>query len=332
MAVTLKIIAERAGLSQSTVSQILNRKANDFSSEKTRQMVFQLANDLGYKQKFGHKLLRGDKTRTVAILLGMNRVALEEQVQALILKLLDRLENRNYSAYVVTLCDSTEKNIETVRELICRGTESFIFLGCPVGAAELEQYILSEKRTLIGCDSGFTRKVAVESSDSVAEILRFFVDSGHENFRFFLGSPPLRERLTGLCKAFPKTPVEELLKKYMVDLGGLEDHNDIDSFTTLGYECTRRAFEADPNINACFYLSDYFAIGGVRYLMETGRKIGSEVLVAGFNNIYAVRSFPLPISSVAHDISALADALIENMGGRDPFEQRVPTHTIIRKQ
>ena len=103
MAVTLKIIAERAGLSQSTVSQILNRKANDFSSEKTRQMVFQLANDLGYKQKFGHKLLRGDKTRTVAILLGMNRVALEEQVQTLILKLLDRLENRNYSAYVVTL-------------------------------------------------------------------------------------------------------------------------------------------------------------------------------------------------------------------------------------
>ena len=83
MAVTLKMIAERAGLSQSTVSQILNRKANDFSSEKTRQMVFQLANDLGYKQKFGHKLLRGDKTGTVAILLGMNRVALEEQVQAL---------------------------------------------------------------------------------------------------------------------------------------------------------------------------------------------------------------------------------------------------------
>lgn len=331
MAVTLKIIAERAGLSQSTVSQILNRKANDFSSEKTRQMVFQLANDLGYKQKFGHKLLRGDKTRTVAILLGMNRVALEEQIQTLILKLLDRLENRNYSAYLVTLSSSAEKNIETVRELIGRGAESFIFLGCPVGAEELERFILGEKRSLIGYDCGSFRKIAVGSSDSVAEILRFFIDSGHENFRFFLGSSPLGERLAGLCKVFPQTPIEELLKKYMVDLGDLEDHNDIDSFTKLGYESTRQAFETDPSINGCFYLSDYFAMGGIRYLIETNRKIGSDVLVAGFNNIYAVRSFPLPISSVAHDIPALADALIENMGGREAFEQSIPTHTIIRK-
>lgn len=58
MAGMLKIIAERAGLSQSTVSQILNRKANDFSSEETRQRVFALASELGYKQNFGHKLLR----------------------------------------------------------------------------------------------------------------------------------------------------------------------------------------------------------------------------------------------------------------------------------
>ena len=117
MATTLKIIAERAGLSQSTVSQILNRKANDFSSEKTRQMVFDIANELGYKQKFGHKLLRGDKTHTVAILLGMHRVGLEEQVQALILQLLDRLENKNYGAYLVTLSDNVSKNLETIKEL-----------------------------------------------------------------------------------------------------------------------------------------------------------------------------------------------------------------------
>ena len=77
MAGMLKIIAERAGLSQSTVSQILNRKANDFSSEETRQRVFALASELGYKQNFGHKLLRGDKTRTVGVLLGMHRITLE---------------------------------------------------------------------------------------------------------------------------------------------------------------------------------------------------------------------------------------------------------------
>lgn len=330
MAATLKIIAERAGLSQSTVSQILNRKANDFSSEKTRQLVFQLADELGYKQKFGHKLLRGDKTRTVAILLGMHRVALEEQIQALILQLLDRLESKNYSAYLVTLNGDTGKNLETVKGLISRGTDSFIFLSSPDGEAELEQYILSEKRTLVSCHTNLKRNITVDDSGSVTEIIRFFLNSGHQNFKFFLNIPAREGRLRGLYQAFPDIPQEELLNKYLIDLGALDDHNDTDTFTEIGYQRTKYAFEKDPSINACFYLSDYFAMGGVRYLLETGKKIGSDVLVAGFNNIYAVRSFPMPISSVAHDIPAMAEALVEEMGGSAPLKRIIPTHTVIR--
>lgn len=146
MAGMLKIIAERAGLSQSTVSQILNRKANDFSSEETRQRVFALASELGYKQNFGHKLLRGDKTRTVGVLLGMHRITLEEHIQAMIIRLLDKLELRGYGAYLVTLSDSEEKNLQTVRDLVSRGVDCFIAIGDPVGGRKLEQEILKNKK------------------------------------------------------------------------------------------------------------------------------------------------------------------------------------------
>ena len=171
MAGTLKIIAERAGLSQSTVSQILNRRSNDFSSERTRQRVFSLAHELGYKQNFGHKLLRGDKTHTAAILLSMHRIGLEELIQALIIRLLDQLENKGYGAYLVTLADTAEKNLETVKELITRGVDSFMFLGHPVGAELLETYIFEQKRTLIGYGTGFSRKVREDTSGSTAETI-----------------------------------------------------------------------------------------------------------------------------------------------------------------
>jgi DNA-binding LacI/PurR family transcriptional regulator len=117
----------------------------------------------------------------------------------------------------------------------------------------------------------------------------------------------------------------------MVDLGDMKDHNDIDRFTQIGYESTKQAFEKDPNIDACFYLSDYFAMGGVKYLVESGRKVGSDVLVAGFNNTYAIRSFPFPISSIAHDTSAIAVALIDGMDGNGPLTKKIPTRTFIRK-
>ncbi len=331
MAATLKIIAERAGLSQSTVSQILNRRSNDFSSEKTRRLVFDLAHELGYKQNFGHKLLRGDKTHTAAILLGMHRITLEEHIQSLIIRLLDQLESKGYGAYLVTLADTAEKNLETIRELISRGTDCFIFLGTPVGVAELEQYIQERKRTMIGYGGGFSRKIAVETGGSTAEIVRFFLESGHRNFRFFMGSPPHPERLKGLHKVFPDLTEEQLRKKYLVDLGELGEHDDIDTFAELGCRITKQAFELNPTIDACFYLSDYFAVGGLRYLIESGRKTGSEVLVAGFNNIHAVRTCPMPVSSAEHDIQAITEALISEMTQSGPLERLIPTRTIIRK-
>lgn len=331
MAAKLKIIAERAGLSQSTVSQILNRRENDFSSAKTRELVFRLARELGYKQKFGHKLLRGDKTHTAALVLGMHRVSLEEHMQALILKLLDLLEHKGYGAYLVTLGDTAEKNADMIRELIGRGTDCFLFLSDPEGGRELEKTILEEKRTLIGYGTAFSRNVLSESGQSTAEILRFFLAQGKSNFRLFLGTPFHQQRLEGLCRVFPHIPEEELTKRHVIDLGKLGEYDHIDHFAKIGYETTKKAFEKDPEINAVFYISDYFAAGGIRYLTETGRKIGSDVLAAGFNDIHAIRNFPLPVSSAAHDIPLIASALVEEMTRTGALERLIPTRTIIRK-
>ena len=331
MAATLKTIAERAGLSQSTVSQILNRRSNNYSSEKNRQRVFQLAHELGYKQNFGHKLLRGDKTHTAAILLGMHRITLEEHIQALIIRLLDQLESKGYGAYLVTLADTAEKNLETVNELITRGVDSFIFIGDPVGSAALEKTIADQNRTLIGYSTSFSRNLKADTSGSTEEIIRFFLERGHRNFRFFMGNPAPVERMKGLRQVFPRLSGQELKEKYLVDLGTLGEHDDIDTFAELGCQATKRAFELDPSIDGCFYLSDYFAVGGLRYLMEAGKKIGSDVLVAGFNNIHAIRNFPLPVSSAEHDIQSIAEVLIGEMSQTGAMEQIIPTRTIIQK-
>ena len=331
MAGTLKIIAERAGLSQSTVSQILNRRSNDFSSEKTRQRVFKLAHELGYKQQFGHKLLRGDKTQTVAIVLSQHRVSLEEHTQSLILRLLDQLESKGYGAYLVTLLHSEEKNLDSIRELIGRGVESFIFLGYPVGAAALEKYISEVNRTLIGYGRGFSRKIVADVSGSTAETIRFFLAQGHRNFRFFLGKQTDPGRVNGLCKVFPELTCEQLLDKYQIRMDYHGKFYDIDELAETGYRATKQAFEQDPAIDACLYLSDYFAVGGLRYLMETGKQIGKEVLVAGFNNIHAIRNFPLPVTSAEHDIPRIAEALIEEMTRSGPVERLIPIRTVIRK-
>lgn len=334
MAATLKMIAERAGLSPSTVSQILNRRSNDFSSEKTRELVFRLAREMGYKQKFGHKLLRGDRTHTVAILLGMHRLTLEEHIQSLVMILLTLLEREGWGSYLVTLGETAEENVELVRDLLERGTESFIFLGDPAGTAELERTVSEQKRSFVGYASALSRNVLSDSSESTAEIIRYFLAEGRRNFRCFFGTPSHSKRLDGLRRVFPDLTRDELETRYLRSLecgDVLGETDDIDTFARMGYRATQRAFEEDPRIDACFYLSDYFAVGGLRYLVETNRKVGSDVLVAGFNDIHAVRNYPFPVSSAAHDIPLIASVLIEEMTKEGPLTRLVPTRAVIRK-
>ena len=65
--VTLKQIAEATGVSVPTVSQILNRRPGNFSSEKTRDKVFEAARRMQYRQEYADLVRRGDPTNTVAI-------------------------------------------------------------------------------------------------------------------------------------------------------------------------------------------------------------------------------------------------------------------------
>ncbi len=331
MAGMLKIIAEKAGLSQSTVSQILNRKANDFSSEETRKKVFAIAGELGYKQNFGHKLLRGDKTCTVAVLLGMHRISLEEHIQSIIIKLLDLLELKGYSAYLVTLSDTAEKNFQQVHDLVNRGVDCFIAIGDPVGEQRLEAEIRKYGKTVVGYSTSFSRNIRQDFSAATAEIIRYFLSHGKNNFRIFLENPPISDRWTGLKQVFPDLSEEELQRRYYVSLGNLGEHDDIDTFAQLGYECTRTALEQDSSINGFIYLSDYFAVGGLRCLAENGRRVGTDVLVAGFNNIHAIRTHYLPVISVSHALNEIANALVEEMDKTGELTHPIYPKVIIRK-
>ena len=331
MAGTLKQVAERAGLSQSTVSQILNRRPNDFSSEETRRRVFAIASEIGYKQNFGHKVLRGDKTHTIAILLGMHRISLEEHIQELIIMLLDKFEQKNYASYLITLGDTASGNMKKIKDLISRGVDGFVAIGSPHGGKEMEQEIRTRGKSIIGFNADFKRNIYQGVSASAEAILRFFLSEGRINFKVLFGEGIDSERMQAVYRLFPDLSKDELLSRYYVGMGNLGEHNDIDLFSRIGYEKTREVMENDPSVQALYYLSDYFALGGVRYLYEHGYRVGEDVAVGGFNNINAVRNHVCPISSGRHKLEEISDILVKEVDQSGELNKMCEPETIIRR-
>ncbi|NLZ60292.1 MAG: LacI family transcriptional regulator [Lentisphaerae bacterium] len=330
MSISLKELAFRAGLSQSTVSQILNRRPNDFSSESTRRRVFALAKKLGYRQSFGHKVLRGDKTHTVAILLGMHRLSLEEHIQELLLLLLDKFESCGYASYLVTLSSVADDNLARVRDLLSRGVDYFILIGSPYGESEVEAEVLRCEKRIVGYNTNLGHNLTHNIAEASRRVLSFFLEQGCSNFKILLSSAN-SERMQGLFQLFPDRSPEELIEKHFVQLGDFGDIDDIDFFAQVGYEKTKQIMLADRKTQALFYLSDYFALGGVKYLHENGYKIGRDILLAGYNNIHAVRNHILPISSVRHNTEEMARIIVEGASKTNSQTTPVQAKVVLRK-
>ncbi|MCS7180960.1 MAG: LacI family transcriptional regulator, partial [bacterium] len=66
--VTLKEISKKLNLSVSTISAILNNNPNCFASKKTREKVFKVVYELGYKPNLIARSLRKRKTNTIGFI------------------------------------------------------------------------------------------------------------------------------------------------------------------------------------------------------------------------------------------------------------------------
>ncbi len=123
--VTLRDIAEEAGVSAATVSYILNNRDDQCISEATRKKVLQIVNLYGYKINFHAKSISSGKTNIVGLYLGHGSFALKRADQFLLIRRLTRLlKEKGLSLRVI---DNTETSrLEWCDGVICAdGEESF---------------------------------------------------------------------------------------------------------------------------------------------------------------------------------------------------------------
>ncbi|MHB9139998.1 MAG: LacI family DNA-binding transcriptional regulator [Victivallaceae bacterium] len=330
----LSDVAEKAGLSIATVSQILNNKPCNYSSEETRQRVRLIAKELGYRTNFGYRLMQGQNTHTVAIMVAEAYQNSEEHYNELIIRLMNKFDQLNYSVYFRVFTYSEEDNLEKVRDLISRGVEHFVFLGDPVGHVNVEKEIENSGRSLVGFGNCLKRHVNVDSAAGVMAIFRFFLNEGRD-FRLVCPANHLNSdntRIIALQRLFPELTVEQIVKRYIFVTDAVDlCHADLAvDLGAAGWAGASRIVKELPQVNALCFMTDYMAIGGANLLSRSGLEVGKDILVAGFNNVAAVKLYPFPISSVEHDVDRLVALLVEESLGTAPCQYIIEPIVHIR--
>ena len=334
MAVTIKNIAAKAGVSYQAVSAVLNNKNNCRVSPTKREHIIAIAKELGYKVNFGYKLMRGQATHTVAIVVAMQQIESEEHIKLLVVKLMQQLNKLGFATYFNNMMTpNPEQNLREIQDLITRGTEHFIFIGSPVGHEEIEKELLKQNLSFIGWNSFFSRDLGIDSYKASKELFNYLYQKTQEIPKLIIPNkiPTTSSRYQALKNLIEETNSKENIEDYLIFTEPVEwiEEDFTNKAYNLGYQAAKEAFTSQnpPKALACF--TDTFALGVIAYCHQNNIIIGKDIFISGFNNIDAIKYNPFPIATASHPLEESIGVLLEQMTKKDSFKENIPLKVIL---
>jgi DNA-binding LacI/PurR family transcriptional regulator len=273
--VSLKLLAEHLGLSQTAVSLVINRSPSAKSiPQHTQERVRAAARELNYRPNFMARSLRQQRSFTVGVIVP----EISEGYAALVLTgIEDHLLEEGYFYLVVSHRHRNKLIEEYPRLLQQRAVEGLIAVdtACPEGLT-VPVVAVSGHREIEGITN-----IVLNHALAAKLALEHLTHLGHTRFAFIKGQ-----------EFSSDTEVRWQAVRSSAQKLGLEIHSSLvsqlegeSSSPQLGYEATRKLLASKKPFTALFAFNDISAIGAIHALRESGRRVPEDVSVVGFDDI-----------------------------------------------
>jgi len=299
MTVTLKKVAQAAGVSVSVASRALNGHGKTYRiKDDTVQRVQHVAERLGFRPSQVARSLRTQKTGLIGVVVP----DLANPFFASIARSITLAsETEGYSVVVADSREQTLLEQRLVEQLVDRQIEALVV--CPVGQTcehlqAVEQQglpIVLVDRTFPNCD---LLQVTSAHRDGAERAVRLLTKQGHRVIGVLQGLPgtlPNEERLSGLRAALRDS---QLTFDPSLVAG--------DNFTEpSGYQSALRLLSRRPDISALFAFSTPNALGGLRAAREVGRQVPEQLSMVTFDDSPFADFMSVPLSTICQDVQRL---------------------------
>lgn len=305
MPVTLQDVAEKAGLSPSTASRVLNGKSEKYRiSEASEQRVLDAARELGYKPNLLARSLRRQETLSVGLVVP----DLSNPFFAHVTSSIQR--SAHQAGYNLIVCSTDERlklEVEHIDLLLSKRVDGLIVM--PVGQEYRHlQRLLDEGKPLVLLDRHFEELdaccVTVDNSRAAFEATEHLIEHGHERIGLVQGLPHTstnRDRKQGYVDALQKhgLPVDDRLTAGR-DFGAQS-----------GYEAAGRLLGADEPPSALFALGERLTLGTLRAISEAGLQVPEDISLVSFDDVDFAPFVAGSLTAVAQPREAMGEAAVD---------------------
>ena len=322
-------VAERAGVSQSTVSRALS--GSETITEATRRRVEQAAAELGYHVNMRAAGLRKGETGTIAIVVigreGQGPAAINPFYYSLLGSTCAAAAERGYEALVSFQAKEDELFGHYVGR---RQADGVVVIGTATNRAAWDYFrsVAEASRAIAFWGSPFDDAVWVRSdnADGGKLAVERLIARGAKDI-VFVGDPnssqkQFRERYEGYRVA--------------MEASGLAAHEPVvtkgEDRVSQGRNAIGALCDSGENFDGLFFACDAMALGALEELSSRGISVPGKVGVIGFDGLGSGEFSNPPLTTVEPDFAEAGRLLVETAlaGEGERSERRVPVRLVER--
>jgi LacI family repressor for deo operon, udp, cdd, tsx, nupC, and nupG len=326
----IKDVAARAGVSLKTVTNVVHERP--YVADETRARVLAAIAELDYRpSRAGRQLQSG---RSGLITLVVPRID-EPYLGGLAHALISAATPRGLRLLIDETSGRVEQELEAANGYPGHGIDGVIFSPFALNPEHLAAQSHDVAMVMLGqfLPGSTADYVAIDNARSAADAVEHLVGGGRRRIGF-LGAQPGRTGALGEVRLAGCT-------------AALAEHGlrPPPGSVAPGVRFTRESGEQGalevlarvPDVDALVCASDLMAVGAIRALLRQGRRVPDDVAVLGWDNIVDGEYLTPSLTTVAPDLTALADrtldALIRRIeGDRTPAQSYVVPHRLLVRQ
>lgn len=327
--VTIADIARLAGVSQPTVSRVMNE--SPLVKKETRERVLEVARKHNYQINANARNLRLRRTMTVGVVWASGPESGQRLSDPFFFDLLgniaDALGEHGYDLLLSTALQDNVRRSEALLE--SRKADGLIVIGQGTNDRPLRDLVSAGAPIVVWGAVGPDQPYCTVGGDNRQGgylATAHLIERGARRLIFLgdISHPEIAMRYHGFKKAVEESAAAEEAAEPAYA------HFD----TQSGLIATKQALEHNPGIDGVVASSDAVAMGALAAAAEMGIGVPEQLVVTGYDDISSSAYFKPPLTTIRQDTvlggKLLAEKIIHILAGETPDSATIPIELVIR--
>lgn len=306
--VSIKDVAQEAGVSTSTVSYVLNQKSSETISPETTERVWAAVSKLNYVPNLNARSLSSKKTNLIGVVIPQTEPGKEFMFSNPFYgELLSSLEYTARKHGYHLLLSGPETNQSYINIARNRGVDGIVIVGSyptksldelhqlSVPVVLIDTYVKDPVFHTIGIDDRMGGRMATQ----------YLLDKGHRKIALVSGSVSEQgvnqKRYQGYLDALRDAGI--VANEMWLYLRNVEFQS--------GLDAAKELVKRDSGVTAAFVTADVLGMGMAKGLRHMGKKVPEDFSIVSFDDVALAQMCDPSLTTIRQDIAAKGQKAVE---------------------